>query len=73
MSHPDFKHIGTPQTRAIEECSELIQALCKLDRFGPISGQYDNLARVREEIADVREALDVLEAMLLNTAGKRQP
>ncbi len=34
MSHPDFKHIGSPAVRLIEECGELIKAICKAERFG---------------------------------------
>lgn len=51
--HPDFAHIGTPETNLIEECAELIQALTKLQRFGPGLPPYDNRAAVKREIADV--------------------
>ena len=55
--HPDFAHIGTPETNLIEECVELIQALTKLQRFGLGVPPYDNLARVSEEIADVKRRI----------------
>jgi len=32
--NPNFIKYGTPIIRLIEECSEVIQALCKADRFG---------------------------------------
>ncbi len=64
MSHPEYAHIGKPSTRLIEECSELIQALCKVKRFGWDSRHPDtgksNRERVLEEVADVLLAIDDL-------------
>lgn len=34
MSQQDYKDIGSPLTKVIEECSEVIQIACKIDRFG---------------------------------------
>lgn len=46
---------------AVEELSELIQAVCKIKRYGLTRGEYiDNLA---EEIADVSIILDELKIM----------
>lgn len=74
MSHPDFKHIGHPLTRAQEECAELIGAICKAQRFGLVNGEYDNRAHILAEMADVRESLAALDAWLLsNTGGVRRP
>ena len=34
MSHPQYSHIGALDDKVIEECSELIKAICKAKRFG---------------------------------------
>ena len=52
-----YKNIGTVPTRTVEECSELIKAICKADRFGwenyiPGTNQR-NLERVKDELHDV--------------------
>lgn len=69
MSHPDYKHIGKPEIRVVEECSELIKAICKADRFGldchpPISDgdveENTNRQRILQEIDDVIDACTVL-------------
>jgi len=61
MSDPKYINIGRPETKLIEECSELIQALCKCERFGwdnfnPKDGVY-NFDRVMSEIDDVELAI----------------
>ena len=66
MSDQKYKNIGSVETRTIEECSELIQALCKAKRFGfeghhpkvPSRKNYDD---VIYEINDVRAVCDELE------------
>jgi hypothetical protein len=53
----------TPQaTKLIEECSEVIHALCKVERFGaynfnPETG-IENQRKVFDEIQDLRDALE---------------
>lgn len=69
MSHPQYKDIGSPVTRMIEECSELTQALCKADRFGWFNFHPDhpndtNLDDVRREMDDVLEAMNKLDIHL---------
>ena len=69
MSHPEWASIGTPETRTIEECSELIQALCKAQRFGWFNFHPDfpdrtNLSDVMGEMDDVVEAIEKLEVHL---------
>lgn len=66
MSDPKYKHIGSPVTKLIEECAELIQALCKAERFGwnnhhPVRPGRTNMDDIRSEMADVVEAFEVLQ------------
>jgi len=67
MSHPQYKDIGSPVTKVIEECSELTQALCKADRFGwfnfhPDRPDSTNMEDVFREMDDVLEAMNKLDA-----------
>ncbi len=57
---------GTPEIRVIEECGELIQALCKANRFGwfnwdPRTPECKNIDNVLSEVDDVKSALLDLE------------
>ena len=71
MSDSRYADIGSPETKAIEECAELIYILCKADRFGwncyhPADPtQKKNWKLALDEIQDVRSALNVLEHHLL--------
>ena len=69
MSHLQYKAIGNPETRVIEECGELIQALAKAERFGwfnchPNRPNSTNLEDVLREMDDVVEAINSLDAHL---------
>ena len=71
MSDPKYKNIGSPVTKLIEECSELIQSLCKADRFGWFNHHPDrpdatNISEVRAEMDDVVEACGELEKKLID-------
>lgn len=62
MSHPYYKHIGTPAMRLAEECSEVIKAVMKIERFGyyyenPKTGKMF-IDELEEEMHDVLEAWD---------------
>lgn len=63
-----YKDIGLIPTCTIEECSELIKAICKADRFGwdtLIPGTNErNLDRVQSELEDVRYRIHQLEQFI---------
>jgi hypothetical protein len=67
MSHPEYENIGSPLTKVIEECSEVIQAACKIDRFGWFNFHPDdpsktqNIVLLKREMDDVRKAFKTLE------------
>lgn|GEM_PF-3340062 len=70
MIDPKFIELYTRQRKVIEECSELIQAICKADRFGwfnyhPDRPRVTNLTHVRDEMDDVVEAIASLEVELI--------
>lgn len=64
MTHPEYAHIGDIETRVIEECAEVIKALCKVQRFGwfsyhPVTN-ISNLSEVIFEIQDLEKVLKEL-------------
>ena len=66
MSDPMFKNIESPAIKVIEECSELIKAVCKAERFGYLNHHPDrpirtNRDEIRSEMEDVVEAIEELE------------
>lgn len=71
MSDPRFKHIGTPPDQLIEECSELILAICKGERFGwlnfnPDDPRLNNIESAFKEIEDVEEKIIIFKNYLEN-------
>lgn len=69
MSDLKYKYIGTPPTKLIEECAELIHALCKAERFGwenfhPDRPNETNRELVRAEMKDVEGALERMQRYL---------
>lgn len=64
MSDPRYKDIGHPLTRVMEECAEVIQVGCKIERFGwqgynpSDPDKVTNLIKLRNEMDDVIEAFE---------------
>ena len=57
MTNPKYEHIGTPPIKLIEECSELIHAITKAERFGYNNHHpnynENNITHIRNEWKDV--------------------
>lgn len=75
MTDPKYKNIGEPPTRTIEECSELIQALCKAERFGwfnfhPRRPESINVKEVEAEIDDVIVSCEKLRVYIKDVIRK---
>ncbi len=65
MSDPQYKNIGDPAIRVMEECGEAIQATGKGIRFGwdnchPDRPGQTNLQDLEKEVSDIIEALEDL-------------
>ena len=65
MTNPKYKDIGAVEDRLIEECSELIQAVCKAKRFGwgashPDRKDTNNFIEIVTEFDDVKKTYDEL-------------
>ena len=67
MSNPKYKYIGSPLARVVEECSEVIQIACKIDRFGWFEhnpndpDKTPNIELLKREMDDVVESFERLE------------
>jgi len=75
--HPDYKDVGKITTRTIEECSELIKALCKAERFGWFTWHPDdvtktfNIEKTYQELLDVKETVQELLEYLIRIKLKQ--
>ena len=67
MSDPKYVKIGTPAMRVIEECSEIIKAVMKGERFGYLScnpessDEETNIDQIKRELCDLKDAIFDLE------------
>ena len=57
--HMEFIKYGTPITRLIEECAEVIHALCKAERFGLDDHNPNTLITNRQNIKSEIEDLSI--------------
>lgn len=60
--------------RLAEECAEVIQVVCKIQRFGidnhhPVTG-VDNIDLLLAEMADLVDAVDVVNKSILEKVGR---
>lgn len=76
MSDSKYVAIGSVEDRVIEECSEVIKAICKAQRFG-----YDNfhperkranVYEIADEIQDLKRVLDEYGEKILTEICKVQ-
>ncbi len=57
-----YEHIGKPEDRVIEECAEVIHAICKAKRFGienchPDTPKICNAQLILSEVEDLEKVL----------------
>ncbi len=72
MADPEYQYVGNIDQRLIEECAELIKAICKAERFGydnfhpkrPGGSEENNKTDILKEIKDVRRLLGEMETFL---------
>jgi hypothetical protein len=66
----EYINIGTPLIKLIEECSEVIQVLCKIDRFGLDSfhpeTKESNRLQIARELCDLKLAIINYESFVKN-------
>lgn len=76
MSDINFKNIGDPTTLLIEECSEVIKELCKVQRFGwdnyhpADKSRTPNFLRVLNEIKDLEDRIGLVKKLIEENFGE---
>ena len=69
MSDTKYQAIGSIEDRVVEECSEVIQAICKAQRFGILNfhpeTKRQNVYQIADEIQDLERVLEEYRKVLL--------
>lgn len=69
MSDSKYVAVGDIEDRVVEECSEVIKAICKIQRFGYLNFHPErkraNVYELADEIADLRRVLDEYQEKVL--------
>ncbi len=63
-----YKHVGAIEVRLVEECSEVIKEVCKIQRFGYTA---DNQYRLHSELADVMLVVLEMQEKLRHVASSQ--
>ena len=77
MADPRYEKVGTLDVIVMEECAELMKAICKARRFGWSSTHPDRPDRTNEEdveaeMLDVEVAIQRLRGKLAKAAEKEK-
>ena len=64
-----FEAFGSPQDTLVEECAEVIQAICKAERFGyrnfhPNNPEKCNAELILDELDDLQRRINMLNPLL---------
>lgn len=69
MSDSKYQAIGDIEDRVVEECAEVIHAVCKVQRFGYTNfhpeTKKENVYQVADEIQDLKRVIEEYEKVIL--------